>query len=359
MAKGEGKERNRITIKPNFLPLVPDPHKLTRRRLLRVAEEERLTLTAQDRKEKLTLEQIAARSLTYQRMVIYKKNTGSFYLHLFAALYGGEILRENTSLFNGEKGWECSFKGFKPDIVVDSDLRTTFGEAKAVSGNTLKVGFAHKQYLGYSQALLENKGSEMFAGIFKYGSSIPAKLYVCRSKDSHHCDNRCLVKNLSQMTKSLLVIPHNLLTFLLMLSNSEERDHTTSTARNYEHYKIVLGSYFTILHKNWENPEQAVDKILEHSKFDLGNLTLDDFYLWDLHTTQRNAPNVYCRNRKIGNIVYERKRGMGIVGEKWEPFVITEYKTYYTDKWKKHFEEEQGKFISTLGMKDDYKKICE
>src|SRR3989344_2470966 len=107
MAKGEGKERKRISIMPEFIPLVPDPHKLTRRRLLRVAEEERLTLTAQDRKEKLTLEQIAARSLTYQRMVIYKKNTGSFYLHLFAALYGGEILRENTSLFNGEKGWEC------------------------------------------------------------------------------------------------------------------------------------------------------------------------------------------------------------------------------------------------------------
>jgi len=361
MIKGEGKKEHtsRVTIKPKFLPLVPDPHRLTRRQLLRVAEEERLVLTTEEKKEKLTLEEVAARSLTHQRMVICKKNAGNFYLHLCAALYGGEILRENAALFDGEKGWECSFKGFKPDIIIDSDLKTTFWEVKAVSGNTLKVGFAHKQYLGYSQALLENKGSEMFAGIFKYGSSIPAKLYVCRSKDSHHCDNRCLVENLSQMTRSLLVIPHNLLTFLLMLSNSEERDHTTSTARNYEHYKIVLGSHFTILHKNWENPDQAISKILEHSKFDLGNLTLDDFYLWDLHATQRNAPNVYCRNRRIGNIVYERKGRMGIVGKRWEPFVITEYNTPHTDKWKNHFEEEQGKFISTLEMKDDYKKICE
>ena len=42
-----------------------------------------------------------------------------------------------------------------------------------------------------------------------------------------------------------------------------------------------------------------------------------------------------------------------------EPFVITEYKTPYTDKWKKHFEEKQEKFISNLGMKEDYKRMCE
>ncbi|MDP2951555.1 MAG: hypothetical protein Q8N55_04180 [bacterium] len=361
MAKGERKRgyTSRVIIKPNFLPLVPDPHKLTRRQLLRVAKEERLILTAQAEKERLTFEQIAARSLTHQRMVICKKNAGNFYLHLCAALYGGRILRENASLFNGEQGWECSFKGFKPDIVVDSDLRTTFGEVKSVSGNTLKVGFAHKQFLGYSQALLENKGSEMFAGIFKYGSWTPSKLYVCRNEDGHFCDNRCLVKNLSQMTRSLLVIPHNLLAFLLMLSNSEERDHTTSTARNYEHYKIVLGSYFTTLHNNWESPEQAVGKILEHSKFDLGDFKREDFYLGDLQATQRTAPIVYCRNKKIGNIVYKRKRGMGIVGKKWEPFIITEYKTPHTDKWKKHFEAEQEKFISSLGMTEDYKRVCE
>jgi hypothetical protein len=365
--KEEGREKakkKRRTISPKFKPQIQMPP--TSAALREYAKERKLHLLparikkGTNREE--TLAERASANIMNRRINVSMENTGRFYVSLCNVLYGGQITRASEApLFPNDEKNVWSIHGFKPDILIKGDLKTTAIEVKATSSDKGRINFARKQYLRYSQAFLEDKGSEMFTSVFKYGRGKSMKLYLCENKTGHKCDNRCLVEKLSNSTRSLLVIPHNLLTFLLMISPSEEKYHSTSnTSRDYEQYKKVFGTYFTLLHDSWENPGQAIKNVLDFagSKWlGLGDLNLDDFYLQDLQVTQQKAPDVYCRNRKIGQIVYHWKRGEGIVGQEWKPFIITEYKTPYNIEWRKYFEEKFDAFIKGLDMQGDYQDM--
>jgi len=289
---------------------------LNRAGLRRLAKEKRLHLFATTRKKRETPEAAAARSIMRQRLDVSKKNTSNFYFSLFQAVYGGKILRQNDMpLFPAEKDQVYSDHTFYPDMIIGGKSKTTYVEIKAVSMNSAKPFFGHRQFAGYCGALLENRGSDMFAAIFKYGNSRPVKSHVCSNEDGHKCDNRCLIEKLSTSTRSLLVIPHNLLTFILVLAHSQEMDHTSSQSTNdFEKYKMPYGTWLTFLHEDYENPSKAIKKILEHadSKYlGLGDFSKDHFYLHDLEVRQY-TPRVYCKGRKIGHII----RG------KWNPFMV-------------------------------------
>jgi len=345
--------KKRTVIKPNFLPQIPMPSTPALRELAKEKSLDLLDSMAGEGKKK-KLEELGARFVMNKRMKISMENTGRFYVSLYNALYGGEILRNNEApLFENTETTYNFSSSFKPDIIIKGNLKTTCIEVKATSVHQGKTKFAHRQYLRYSQAFLEDKGSEMYVAIFKYGKRRPLKLYVCKNEDGHKCDNRCLVDKLSNLTRSLLIMPHNLLTFLLMLPYSREEDHSTSnTSRDFEYYKEPWGKWVSLLHEHWENPDLAITKILKHAEskhmdfFD--DFSRDDFYL-GFKTRQYDAPKIYCRGRRIGN---KNKFRQGL-----EPFIITEYKTLYNIKWKKHFRANFDKFVDALRMKEDYEKM--
>lgn len=343
--------KKRITIKPDFLPQIPMPSTPA---LYELAKKENLELlysmgqTGEKRKKKP--EELAAQRIMRQRLDTSKKNTSKFYLNLFQALYGGKISKQNDApLFPDEQIQVCSIPGFRPDLVISGELRETYVEIKS-SSLKQKSWFAHKQFLSYSRALLENKGSEMLTAIFRYGKRENVKLYICNNKDGHKCNNRCLVDKLSNSTRNLLVIPHNLLTFLLMLCHSKDMSHVSSQGRNFENYKRPHGTWLTFFHDYWRNPDEAINKTLEYAESkdsDLMGFSREDFYLDDLEATQHDAPRIYCRNHRIGNNI----------GEKWKPFIITEYKTPYNTEWTSHFRDNLDSFLENLCMKDDYDKL--
>jgi len=348
MKRGK-REGKRIVIRPDFKSQIKMPGTAG---LINLAEEKHLRPTPAQKRKGIKPKNLAAQYIMNRRMKVSMENTGTFFVYLCNALVGGILRRSEVPLFpdNHEKSWSCY--GFSPDIVVEGDLRNTYIEVKGTAGSVGKANFSHCQYLRYSQAFLEDKGSEVLAAIFKYGGRKAMRMYVCKSKDTHKCDNRCLVKKLSTSTRSLLIIPHNLLTFLLMLSPSEERDHRSSAHYRFLNYKTSYGTYFTLLHKHHENIDQAIDEILKFAKsksLGLGDFNADDFYLHDLGAKQHDAPRVYCRNRRIGNAL----------GKELKPFVVTEYRTSNNQEWKSYFRDNFEGFVKGMGMWKDYQRRLE
>jgi len=343
----------RRVIKPVFLPQITMPGTSA---LRKIAETENLVLLekfVQSGEKKRKPEELAAHMISRKRRVISKKNTSEFYLKLFQSLYGGRISRQNEApLFSNEEVPVCSIPGFRPDLVISGKLRDTYVEVKA-SSLKQKPWFAHRQFLGYTTALLENEGSKVLTAIFRYGKGgVNLNLYKCKNDGGHKCDNRCLVETLANSTRSLLVIPHNLLTFLLMLCSPKDMNHSSSTGGRNENYKRPYGTWITILNEYCETPDKAIDEILKNAKskkLGLLDLSKEDFYLGDLKVTRRDAPRVYCRNRKIGDAVLAA----------WKPFIITEYKTPYNAEWVKHLGENLEHFVENLFMKEDYDNLQE
>ena len=325
-------KEERIQIRPDFLNQVKMPGK---RGLARLAKE--WGVSPED----------AAKYVQNQRIVISAKNTGSFYVELFKELYHGRILRETKLPLFPFHDIDMQ-EGFFPDVVVNGQARKIYAEVKAISTHTAQPFFGYYQIANYCLSLLENKGSKMITGIFKHGGRLPVKNHLCEKKirGKHKCDNRCLVGRLSKSTKSLLVLPHNLLMFILSLSHVDEMDQDSSnSSRMSETYKRPYGTWLTSLHKNYEEPMQAVDEILEHAKkklLGLGDLKPEDFFLKDLSARQFQSPdNVYCRNCNV------------------HPFTITEYRNNNFDGWMDHFKKNHSLILENMRVKEVYDVVCE
>ena len=286
----------------------------------------------------------------YDRKTISAKNTGKFYVELFREMFGGEILGENKMpLFPNARKKVSSDPNFYPDIAINGDMKTTYIEVKAVSSKSGRPWFSHHQISRYCRALLENPGSEMLTGIFRYGACKPQKLYICDNQDGHACDNRCLVEKLASSTRDLLILPHNLLTFLLILPSSEEMNQTSSdSCRNFENYKKPRGAWLSLLRKYSDAPQEAINKILESlpsAPYNFREFAIDDFFLQDLTAEQSSSSDKYT---------IHCKSGMLSPSYRMNPFTIVRYNTPHSTGWIKYLRENLDKFLGGLGIKEIY-----
>ncbi len=351
--KGAGK---RVVFRPKFNPQITIPRRTDSLRRVGRAKGWDCLLTGEWKDKKL--EEVTYQFLMNKRMRISQVNTGRYFLELFHALYGGDVSRENHHSLFGDDPVLSFSPDFRPDVVIPGRLRNTYVEVKAASARKGVPSFAYRQYLRYSLALLEDKGSEMFAAIFKYGKGHEnQRLYVCHNEDGHRCDNRCLVNNLSDATKSMIYVPHNLLTFLLMLAPEVVRDHTSSnTSRDFEKYKDPYAGWFTLLQKYHKRPQDAIKSILENvekpnvrAEALPRRFSVDDFYLGYLVARQRIVKNVYCRDRKVGGLIHPFTRH--------KYFVVTEYSNIKHREWVKYFRDGLDGFVKGLKMGEDYQEI--
>lgn len=363
-------------IKPNFKPLIIIPPTSG---LINLAKELRLDIGVRRKNGGPTLAELGGKHITSRRMVVSMENTGIFYLNLAAELYGGEIMKKKEApLFNNSFKPPSLNPDFRPDIIVRGDLGNVYIEAKSVSVNGSKPQFSHRQFLHYSLALLEDNGSEMYSVIFRYGTNKAQKLY------RHNCGG--LVKELSESTRDVLLIPHNLLAFIFTLSCSDKRDQLSFKSR-YENIRRFYGKWLSFLHKYWEKPYEAINKIVEHAKripptddeIRTGNirewdeiekrLDKNKFYLWDIQTKQYLSPPIYCRNRRIGNSTFDRRAKAYRDWKKSDkmkklefksakkPFIVTEYRMPDMGPWVDYFRDNFEEFLVGMGMKGDYDEI--
>lgn len=311
LGSGKLSSLGKVYLKPRLYLPPSDPHKLSGWELLKIAKEEGLFLTVEEKRKGETLESLAARMLMNRRGDTFKKNTSSFFVHLYREIFKGIISEKNRMpLFENYEEFDEFGPAFFPDIIFNGLKKTTYVEVKAVSNRNKRPLFGNRQIAGYLFSVLENKGSEALTGVFFYGGSRHERLYECGNEDGHICDNRCLVERLGHSLTDLLIIPHNLLVCLLMLARSFEFDQATSQSTiNREIYRRP--------HKNWTNfllrsqeASQAIDNIFQHviekrgenkkiSSYRSGlwppGFSEDDFYLRDLQLKKYESPeNLHC-----------------------------------------------------------------
>lgn len=357
----EEERKGRICIKPVFYLPDSDPHKLSGRDLLRIANEENLVLTYEEMKSGETLKTLAAKTLTNRRDDTFKKNTSSFFMYLCREILQARISEKNRMpLFEEYEEIDDAGPVFSPDIVFNGLKRTTYVEVKAASNRNKRPFFGARQTAGYLFSLLENKGSEVLTGIFFYGGRKREKLYSCKNDGGHRCDNRCLVKRLGHSVSNMLILPHNLLVSLLMLVSPFEMDQTSSQSTiNREVYRRLYIDWINFLLKDAENAQQTISKIFEHAsekskrsrkKLWPSGFSEDDFYLHDLQVKRYESPgNLYCRS----------SRGIPIYGI--NRFPVIEYKTPHRSysEWIGHLREKLDDFLDGLWIKEEYAKIKE
>jgi hypothetical protein len=351
MKRGKQKSE-RVLIKPRFLQQI------------RIPESRILKSIA---KYKHSTPEDEAKSMMHRRLDVSKKNTGIFYIHLYHGIFGGQICKEDGEyvdsipLFSENSGLK-----FFPDIIIKKH-KDFYVEVKSSSKNHNRPWFGKRQVKDYFTGIIENQHSDMLAGIFRYGDRHTQKLHVCKDKNHRRCDNSCFVEKLSHSTKDLIVLPHNLLTFLLVISRIEDMDQSTSTNNSSsEKYFRPYGSWISLLHKHYKNPIEAIDGIIlnnekKYSKFTnifkkqeitlekaknhleliLDEMKLKDFFFEELEARQYSSPdNLYCRNYNV------------------RPFTVTYYSNKQPDEWREYFIKNKNNIANRLGidLKSDLEK---
>jgi hypothetical protein len=321
-----------------------------------------------------------SKGVNARRKVSSKRSTGAFYTALFDELYRDRILANaSMPLFRESSTGEYYEVGFRPDSQVAGDLRNTYIEVKAISVWMGKPFFGYSQIANSIAALLEDNGAEVMTAIFRYGKGHESPfLGRCKRKEEgrHICDNRCLVKTLSHRTQDLLIVPHNILLFLLAISKSERMDQTRSnSSRNSEDYRRPYGTWITMLHEHYKNCS-AFQKIFDfktaREKSQGGNsvrttllrlsgeedFNLADFHLEDLTATQR----IFGIDEDGNDIPEERiycRSARGIPIYRIKPFTITEYKNPHGRKWVETMREKLPALIELLDIKKQYDRVVE
>jgi hypothetical protein len=325
-----------------------------------------------------------------RRSVACKKNTGSYYAQVAEALFGGRVLH-NGEPHNNETPLhgvpKNAAKNFRPDILIKQGSREIQGEVKASSTHVGHYAFGASQITNMGRSFLENPYAEPYLAMFKYGDSREKKRLgktkgrnVRKGEMLHKIGPGGLIKKLSESTRGLTIVPHNLMTFLASVASRNMHNHASSnTARNEEHYFNILGGHITRLQKYWENPMEAVEQILAEKKgrLDRGmrkiavldndsnplpGFKIEDFMLDGLHAEQVQSPtNIFCtgyhhktESGKRKDVEFKTPVKMTGYGKGAKSFPITIYRMApgKTDEWREHFGRNLEYFLGGLGLKE-------
>jgi len=295
--------KERVQTHPIFLPQVIMPNARKLRQLARQS------LISPGKK---------AAEIQGQKNNIVKNNIGEFYRCLFQALFGGKIVYYDGTDINGT---------YHPDIKVKRRGEIIHEEIKASWSEKGQPWMSERQITGYLWNLMHDECSEVITGIFNYKMPRKQRLY---SNDS--TNNRVLVGKLSKSTTRLLILPHNLLSFILSISKGGPGE-----------YRLPYAQWISLLHENWENPAKGIEGILEHAqeKYPSGLLGVNkkDFCLDNLKADQYDSlANVYCGSHKV------------------KDFVITEYKDSSYSDWKDYVKNNLDSFLYALGIGKAYER---
>jgi hypothetical protein len=286
------------------------------------------------------------------------KDTGRFYTHVFHALYGGEIMREGSG-----GGYAARFPlidevgtTFFPDILLKNGTLDLYIEVKAFCASHGLPKFGFRQFCNYTRSFLENPNSATIAGIFKYGtggSNNRGKLYLCKfhgkeQKPTHHCNSQCVASSLSSSTRDLIILPHNLLSFLLSISKTEVHNQESSQSPiDSEEYFLPKSHWLTLLKENADHPERAIEAVLADESILSGRRRITRklpdpsfFLLEGLAALQYESPdNIYYGPHRIRNGVNDKTT-----------FRITDYTPSDSSGWAEHIARNLEEFLDEVGI---------
>lgn len=299
-----------------------------------------------------------SRLINRQRGDSMKKNTAKFFVHLYQKIYGGRVLDDGEGIFHDEglplfidEYTPQKFK-FYPDIY-QSNGSEKYIEVKATCANHPQPFFGATQTAGRMRNLIKNPVAQSEVVVFTYGSRETETMHICKGKKEkfgcHNCNYRCFANVACNNVRSLLILPSNLVSLVLAFSKTETMErikkgiHTNS---RYENYRRPLGRVLTVLRKNFHEPETALGKIMDKvgynpldfaTKWKLGQLKPEDFFLQDLTATQTQSPNnLWWRNFHINQ------------------FPIIRYRNTKPDEWRARVIKDSDEFLHLLGVNEIY-----
>jgi hypothetical protein len=279
-----------------------------------------------------------------------KDNIARFYVHLYTSMFGGDILKEGQTYSHAYPLFNSNGHEFRPDVLVKKGMAEESIEIKAICRNHGKPWFGAQQFLGYCKSFLEPY-SNVTIGIFNYGGREPEKLHVCKKNYACErrkvCSNRCLTERLSHSTNSLIVMPHNLATFIMALSKVESMDQTSSQSTiNSADYFRPYGHWLSTLQKEYKNPDKAITDILSDKKLDqkrtLEILPKQEDYLLNSLTAEQ------FKSSDIGEFFCSVPETS--VRYKISEFQITKFSMPALPDWKTKFKEGFENYLVELGI---------
>lgn len=278
-------------------------------------------------------------------------NIGSFYANLAASFFEGTVLKdwEPHSHIDAPK-----WNGFRPDVLIEKG--DWHSEMEVKSGNTRGGGplMAHNQFANYLRHFLIDRNSEIYLALFKYGNREVQNLHTLTEED--------LIKRLAKSTRSLLVVPHNLLSFLALLAPTAEKDHENSSGRNVEKYFRILATHTSLLVNGWQNPRKTFDRIIEERKEYIKRLgmsdplygfKLKDFCLENMVAERIDSPESFCTGYSYLRSGEDREvnlKKVEIKGYRSEHFPITIYSSQSNEGWKNFISKNLKDFLDGLGI---------
>lgn len=284
-----------------------------------------------------------------------RDNIGSFYAHLASSFVGGTVLKDGQPHGHDLPMIEApKWNGFKPDVLIKKG--DWHSEMEVKSGNTRGGGslMAHKQFANYLRHFLMDHNSEVYIALFKYGNREVQKLHTLTEGE--------LIKKLAKSTRSLLVVPHNLLSFLALMAPTSEKDHGSSSGRDVEQYFRLLGTHISLLVHGWQNPRETFDNIIDERRQNIKRLgmnnplygfKLQDFCLENLVAERIDSPESFCKGYYYSTDEEDKKvnlKKIDIKGYKSEHFPVIIYSSPDNKGWKEFLSKNLKEFLDCLGI---------
>lgn len=163
----------------------------------------------------------------HSRVNTSKGNTGSLYVHLYSALFGGEpaprYKGRHDIMPNGD------LRNISPDIVRVTPQGVDHIEIKGGSYKDNRAFFGVEQIENYFYLLSRrilvhgDRIPEIESGLFRYGQGESLYLFSYNTKK--------FVDKVSKNTTDLLIIPSNLLLFVALCSQVDTKNKATSKSQ--------------------------------------------------------------------------------------------------------------------------------
>ena len=271
-----------------------------------------------------------------KRSIISRRNTSRFFTQIYQYIYGGKInfgKKGNLDIF-----LENGRKNFSPDIVESSGNGIVYTEVKSHSVRMNSPHCSITQLENYCYFFLNKLNSKRVPrvdySIFRYGDWNTHGLQKLNSSQ--------FVDKLSEVNKKLLILPLNLVFFLLTFSRHERRDQTNSESPlDFQDYFMPRGKILTRL----QDGNCAISDLISS----YGNLSelekrffrgLEDLALQDLQVDKTLSPRIQIEHR--GKIYCVK------------PFPITKYfhNTKKYQKWLAHFSKNHERIMEDFGLRN-------
>ncbi|MBS3073150.1 hypothetical protein J4477_04925 [Candidatus Pacearchaeota archaeon] len=227
-----------------------------------------------------------------------KDNIGRYYVELFASLYNGSV----NPLFKSDlESYSFGNRKFRPDITERVSEGILDKEVKSFDKRSSKSFVSPKQLENYCHNLLQHldQGLEMSHieyGFFRYGGMSTRKVNFSTLSEQE------LKKHLSQsqreMTKDLLILPLNLLLFIL--STRRYAYNTKTFNQSSSRGGLVEAKYWLLEGSDIRRLHQGPVSFAHFLKDSFNGKSREMFALDNIEIEQKSSPErLYCGKYKL------------------------------------------------------------